>query len=121
MMPPTATYHLQKQLLEINAENRALTGAEWQQLLRTIGYQNSLQETENPRIVVFSLGHPFFHSDDTISYMRFVDRSDNTSFDFSDALEEPNKPCYVLCRYLATPIGYAGNACFSQAALLKYR
>lgn len=117
----TATYHHQKQLLEINAENRALTGAEWQQLLRTIGYQNSLQETENPRIVVFSLGAPaFFHSDDTISYTRFVDRSDNTSFDFSDALEEAEQT--LLCSmpgYLATPIGYAEMHALARLSLAE--
>ena len=85
----SAIYDPQLKLLEINAQDRQMSGAEWQQILRAVSFSTPSDITSTRREFVFSLGAPaYFLSDGRVRYTQFTDRSDNASFTASDAFEQ---------------------------------
>jgi len=110
----SASYDPDRQLMVIHAENHALNGAEWQQLMRAISFETDAKESELDRQFIFSLGAPaYLHEDGLMRYLRFVPEQAGISFSDAQTAAGATSLC-GMTGYLATLTSHAEMTAFAQ-------
>jgi len=109
----SASYFPHSQLMMIEAENHALSGAEWQQIMRAVSFDTDAQESELAREFIFSIGAPaYLHEDGQMRYLRFVSEPDSISFSDAEIAASMTSLC-GMTGYLATLTSHAEMTAFA--------